>query len=697
MALCTLCQSIPFASLPSIPEGQDGLTRVADNSEMPELWWHRKGNDEPLLPKDPIGFAWHKSFDALAESAKAGCPLCILVQAGVQIWLDHFREAERTYAGWRQFYKDNEPIPNEETLWLTKRSGGGDGFIVLARNSIKRQRVFFLTGVNFSVEAGSDLASKFPLRPIERDSGSRESLDVAAALVSNCIEKHERCAKEVTPLPSRVLDVGSTGDIIKLIDCPADLRGRYISLSHRWGSSETLTTTEESYEARIAGISLSHLPKTFLDAVIIARHLSIRYVWIDSLCIMQENQDDWARESGRMTAVYSNAYLVIAANHARDGSEGCFHNRPVRPKSKVNLPNLGEIWTQLLYPRDETSLGTNFEAEPLSGRGWALQERVLARRILHYNTRQIYLECNHGIMGEDGCSFEHRYGCNLSELHETKDPQNKKYQNSQFGPERSMWNRLLWSYGTRELTKATDKLPAISGLAKVFKSQFGTEYVAGLWSDALIEGLAWQGIGRRAPNSTTQYTGPSWSWASYDGIAATGLRGKWKDVAKIEDWHVELQNEGNPFGEVKNAWIRIHGPMAELKPSEVETTDHENALKEIGRTPYPRLRTRHSKDEVGTVATLDHDDIRKERDWHGWDMQVLILCGKKGEDEKAEETIEQSAAKHDSFQFCYGLVVTQAGDSQGSKMKRVGWMFLEGEEAEKVMEDKECWRSVTLV
>jgi hypothetical protein len=220
-----------------------------------------------------------------------------------------------------------------------------------------------------------------------------------------------------------------------------------------------------------------------------------------------------------------------------------------------------------------------------------------------------------------------------------------------------------------------------------------------LWSDSLIEGLAWQGIGRRAPNSTTEYTGPSWSWASYDGVAATGLRGDWKDVAKIEDWHVELRNEGNPFGEVKNAWIRIHGPMAELKPSEVETTDHENTLKEIGRTPYPRLRTQYSKDEEGNLVTLDHRDVSDAGDWREWNMHILLLCGKNSEDKKTEETAEQgnNGAEDDSMPFCYGLVVTQAGGGGDSKMKRVGWTFLEGEEAKKVMEDKECWRSVTLV
>jgi hypothetical protein len=205
--------------------------------------------------------------------------------------------------------------------------------------------------------------------------------------------------------------------------------------------------------------------------------------------------------------------------------------------------------------------------------------------------------------------------------------------------------------------------------------------------------LAWQGIGHRAPTSTTEYTGPSWSWASYDGIAATGLRGEWKDVAKIEDWHVELQNEQNPFGSVRTAWIRLHGPVAGLKPSEKKITDHEVILKKIGMTPLPRLRTRYSDNEEGSQVTPDHNAIRESGGWREWNMQVLILCGKKDDDKKASETIEKGA-EYSSFSHCYGLVIAPVADG---RMKRIGWMSLQGQEAKNILEDKECWRHVILV
>jgi hypothetical protein len=197
MALCKLCQIILFASLPSVPKGLNSSTLVGGNKEVPVLLWGSETNDELFHLKDPIGFAWHKCFDALAESARARCPLCIIVQTGVQIWLNHYQETEKTNPSWHHFYKKYYAFPKEETLWLTKRFGGGDSFIVLTRNPIGNS-IYFITGVNFAVEASSPVASKLLLRPIERDSGSRQTLDIAAFLVSNFIKKHGRCAKELT-------------------------------------------------------------------------------------------------------------------------------------------------------------------------------------------------------------------------------------------------------------------------------------------------------------------------------------------------------------------------------------------------------------------------------------------------------------------------------------------------------------------
>lgn len=143
-------------------------------------------------------------------------------------------------------------------------------------------------------------------------------------------------------------------------------------------------------ETRKSGIHLPDLPRTFLDAIIIARLLKLDYLWIDSLCICQDDAEDWARESSLMMSVYSNAHLVIAAGHATDSSVGIFHTRPSRATCKIPLSSYADgdentasnVYALLLSPSDEYGFyGGDFKTEPLSQRGWAFQERVLARRI----------------------------------------------------------------------------------------------------------------------------------------------------------------------------------------------------------------------------------------------------------------------------------------------------------------------------
>jgi hypothetical protein len=399
-----------------------------------------------------------------------------------------------------------------------------------------------------------------------------------------------------------------------------------------------------------------------------------------------------------MISVYSNANIVIAANHANNSSVGCFHTRPSRPEATITISKFSEnnesevaVRASVLPPRDEYGWRPGeFETESLSRRGWALQERVLAKRVLHYNAEKMYFECNHGIIGEDDSRVKHR----LCSLQESEQSQLE-------GAGHKMWNHLVWTYGDRKFTKPTDKLPAMSGLAKLFEQRLGAKYVAGLWSDDFIEGLAWQGLASRRQFSELSgvYTGPSWSWANYDGIAATGVRERgFKDVAVVEDWSVELKTDMNPYGEVKNAWIRIRAPMTKLSPSPLEINDHEIRLRRAGMQPHPRMCTRYSDDENGTIVTLDHEDAKKSGEWRQWDLELLMLGGYPEKGEEGTEGEPSHTDESDGMGHCYCLVVLKADAEQGTeRRKRVGWMFLSKEEARKVREDEDNWTTVTMV
>lgn len=558
------------------------------------------------------------------------------------------------------------------------------------------------------------------MRPLELDSASHPSLDFVASWLQKCTSEHpkeKRCSEESTVLPTRVLDIGSHGDIIKLVDGNHQT-GKYASLSYcvshhsnklkhiwrlreytnmQWGKSPPYLTSRDNMNARRAGIDIRETPQTFIDAVTIARRLGLRYLWIDSLCICQDDANDWARESSRMVDVYSNAHIVIAANRSADCNGGIFHSRAERPSTVFKLPG-GEddVHVMLLFPSDQDmAFQTEFLNEPLTKRGWALQERVLGKRVVHYNDRQIYFECDQGIFAEDGSHQEQRH-CRLNDrLSPSRESPTSSESFPDYEADLRLWYALVWAYGRRRLSRPTDRMPAISGLARLFHKRFGGQYVAGLWSKAMIEGLAWQGLGERAPACRDQYIGPSWSWTSYAGIGAMGLKSGWVDVAQILDWHVDLKHEANPFGEAEDAWVRIRGPAIQLRHSTLESNEHEASLGRAGIRPLPRVCTSHSKSENGTIMKTDHADVTLTSEWKDWRIEVLILGGH--EEKRSQESNSEDDDAGQAMRSFYGLVVRSAGDEKAGKMQRIGWMLLDGEEGSKIREDEKDWKTVTLI
>ncbi|KAK8096054.1 hypothetical protein PG999_014076 [Apiospora kogelbergensis] len=688
MAVCSLCSTIPFGSLPDFPPHETWF-RTYDNSECPMLLRRSMQNE-------PHGFPWHQNLDSLAAASRS-CPLCAIVHQGFQMWLGHYEESRQTafYQEFKDFYDD--AAPHGQRLFLSRRIGGGPGFDVFAREPGGRGN-YLLTGVVFSV---SKAFPEVQLQPPDLDSGSMYSLDAAASFLAKCHETHEECSKKPALLPSRVIDTELSNDMVKLVE-PRGESGIYACLSHCWGGEIILATTLQTIQTKRSGIPLGELPKTFLDAVKLVKHLGIRYIWIDSLCIVQDDADDWARESARMHAVYSNAYLTIAANHARKPSDGCFHIRSPRPFCDVDLPRLR--LQQSLFATDELDWDKgNFLSEPLSKRGWALQERVLSQRTLLYNNRQIYYECSHGLVGEDGCR-QRRMLCSRETLFGPKKDGSGQIQNTEpnttdenkDGEEETaileLWRSLVWRFGDRSLTKATDKLPATSGLSKLFEKHLQCHYVAGYWSNSLIQSISWRALGRaKAPGP---YIGPSWSWVSYPGVAANGLDSGERDVAHLLEWHVELKNQSNPYGEVDNAWLRIRGPVFLLLPATVDYTEDDLRRQKVGLMPHPQMRTPYGVDDEELLdIELDYEDDAWLGRWKEMELHVLILSVFARDSSKSGTESDEN----DSNRSYKCLVVACADSQQSGLMKRVGTTWLVGPLAERILLDETNRHEVVLV
>lgn len=130
-------------------------------------------------------------------------------------------------------------------------------------------------------------------------------------------------------LPTRVLDVSRVGPDGKVYLVRSNgKRQKYTTLSHCWGDANhaPMTTSKATVSDRASGIVLDSLPKTFRDAVVITYHLNINYIWIDSLCIIQDSEEDWNLEASRMAQIYSSSFLNIAATACKDSTVGLFYD-----------------------------------------------------------------------------------------------------------------------------------------------------------------------------------------------------------------------------------------------------------------------------------------------------------------------------------------------------------------------------------
>ncbi len=164
-----------------------------------------------------------------------------------------------------------------------------------------------------------------PSRDLEPDTACARYLSQAKGWVRDCCEKHDRCKERPSStLPTRVLDVSFNNDFVFLRESAKTEEGSYVALSHVWGGIVPIRTTAKTIALFKDGIHLGALPQTFRDAVFIARYLECRYLWIDSLCIVQDSKEDWAKEAARMAQVYGNALVTLAAVNSANSNGGLF-------------------------------------------------------------------------------------------------------------------------------------------------------------------------------------------------------------------------------------------------------------------------------------------------------------------------------------------------------------------------------------
>lgn len=343
-----------------------------------------------------------------------------------------------------------------------------------------------------------------------------DALPLCRRWLQQCCTSHQRCEPEMalhSVPPTRLLEIGRNGPRIRLAEeiARGTLPVRYATLSHCWGTTDFTTLTLTNIDSFRKQIPSNVLTKTFLDAIQIARYLGFTYLWIDSLCIIQDSTEDWARESGLMTNVYGGSSLTIAASSsdtssAESGTVGCFFGRSRDWHCQVRQSNSTVLWD--VYSKAPWQ-NVRLEPDLLTTRAWVLQERYLSRRTLHFTEQQVFWECH----GNPACElFPRGYPAAIRLEFKLAFALWKRRLT------RRQWPAIVEDYSRRQLTKFSDKFPALGGLARLIQDESKDEYIAGMWRERLEYQLTWT---VHSPDNnrgwTEPYIAPSWSWASATG------------------------------------------------------------------------------------------------------------------------------------------------------------------------------------
>ncbi|KAF7553065.1 hypothetical protein G7Z17_g3898 [Cylindrodendrum hubeiense] len=396
------------------------------------------------------------------------------------------------------------------------------------------------------------------------DDKSPTSFGIASRWLETCINHHTHhtnlnMPSEYPSLPTRVIDVDATLSHVKL--AVKGLRPRekaqFTALSYCWGKSKATVTTVDNLTDHIqVGIACQSLPLAIQDAIKLTRGLSIRYLWVDALCILQgsapEAVQDWLSESSKMSQIYGDATLVIAAADSQDCQEEFLASRQLSPTTQHSRDGIPGRSITSAYRHTTRKGFVDLKTNTWSTRAWTLQEVALSQRALIYTNQQLYWKCPNGLVGSDGyLSVLPRINA-LQKVHLDND-----------------WTQIVMEYSRRLMTNPADKLPVVSGLALLHCSANGYTYAAGICQENIWTELLWrtEHSEKLSPKRALQWRAPSWSWASIDGpidydlsdIHSSRQRGEGDLI--VNRVHLEYVNHQDPYGRATGGWLSAQGRM----------------------------------------------------------------------------------------------------------------------------------------
>ncbi|KAL2061952.1 hypothetical protein VTL71DRAFT_7330 [Oculimacula yallundae] len=389
------------------------------------------------------------------------------------------------------------------------------------------------------------------------DRASVQALMRARKWIWKCLRTHPHCARKMAELPKRVIDIGtSLNDPIRLHipNSITETGTPYIALSYSWGTELPLRTTKATLQKHCEGIPFEDFPRTLQDALHVTRGLGLRYIWIDALCIVQDDAQDWEEQAALMGNIYQGSLVNISATCSTSLSAGFLQRSENSPFPRVKVGryfhkdgiNHGGIFLGTGQDLGSNNMRADLNGTFLSSRGWVFQEQLMSTATLHYTADQMIWECATTIRSEKFADAEQvnvqpkldgydrlaplKWGW-INYLR-SAEPQSSAFQKygsrtpvdkneDGFSVLMALWKEWVFDFSSRDLTYGNDRLPAIAGITQLISQKYGLRFAVGHFEEDLPLSLCWWPRKRRqvvlgsAQKSTNNY--PSWSWPSFQG------------------------------------------------------------------------------------------------------------------------------------------------------------------------------------
>ncbi|EEH42056.2 hypothetical protein PAAG_03977 [Paracoccidioides lutzii Pb01] len=681
MSIIRTRKSAPAKMTCALCNGFQGRWSIASMLADPSP---RHMNRHHIVPS----FTWNE-LEVFASS----CYCCqVLVSGCLGCFQQHGIQVSDILRGILSFYYPS-------TNYDTEKQDASKNLIFLLNNGRRFEIQFFCTD-----DDDCPIPDSWDYIPVSKRTSPRTDSDQAMVTIkswiSACIVTHftpeSFCNTPDNPqLPTRVVDVGLDDGVVKLLE-PKGARSKYICLSHCWGLAQIITTTKSNLVQHKKAIPWNLLSKTFRDAISLTRSLGFKYIWIDSLCIIQDDARDWDVESAQMASIYTNGHLTIAATRSPNGAGGLYCQTPdfevagTTPDKKAEPYRLffreridHHIDMDVVIPDAGDAATGNPTAihYPLLTRAWVYQERMLSTRILHFGRYELFFECRSGVHCEcDGIEFngsspetpiplfkiEH-----AEALQDYVSDWAEQFSDQVVYQGASLWRTMVSCYTALLLTKSKDRLPAISGIAKDLAARRKSRYLAGLWEETLNDDLLWIVPSRSWYKKARPHprNAPTWSWASvetyihyWDGVLFTSLeeeKGELRERLPYTHFSTIKKCEitwsaVDEFGTIAGGFLTISGLVVEgVLEREVELLQGEGE----SIVHYVSLPSRYLRLEMKADYLLDLDGPGQTR------PGAKVLC------------MRMSAMQEGSTDHLISLVLKDSSETRGC-FERIGIVVL---------------------